>query len=191
MPARRPASSPLALPAPRRVSAIVLTLAPALALAGCGSGTGQVFAPSCARPAILAQASDLTRFSPAGHDVTDMVLDAKIEAINGKCAPASHHTLDTTVRVALSVTRGPASRARHADIPYFVAVTRGGTILDKEILTQRVTFSGNSDQANVTGKKLRLRLPIPPGVHGSDYRLLVGFQLTQAELAYNRQRTAP
>jgi hypothetical protein len=40
----------------------------------------------------------------------------------------------------------------------------------------------------LTGDQIDIALPIPGKVTGADYRILVGFQLSPSELAFNRRR---
>jgi hypothetical protein len=77
---------------------------------------------SCPRVTKIGEASQLTRFSPTGHDITDVEFEALIGDINGKCEPA-----DKGVSVKMTVdfiaSRGPADKARKASFAYFVAIT--------------------------------------------------------------------
>jgi len=174
------------MPLPRPV-----LLAALLALAGCGGGGGPQFPPDCSRTAILADAADLSRYrseTTAAHDVIDQLLAGRITGITGSCARGEHNTLDETIQVSLEINRGPAARDRTAEFAYFIAVSRGEQILDKQDYTLQVEFPPNVDQLHLRGEKVHLVLPTPSGVTGPAYTVLTGFQLTPAELALNRQR---
>ncbi len=174
----RRAARPLALPA----------LAGLLALAGCNSDPNR-FPPTCPATAILADAADLTRFDGRGQDLTDMVIDGKITGLAGRCREnGDGRSLQTTVTVSLDLSRGPAARSRTEPVGYFVAVTRGDTILDKRTFELRVAFPPNTDLVHVSGEPVQLALPTPTGVTGATYRILIGFQLSPEELALNRRR---
>ncbi len=175
------ASSQPALPG------VVLLLGMAASLAGCGGDRPQ-FAPACPQTGILADGADVTHFRSAGTDLTDMVLDGRITGLRGKCSYIDAEHLGTTISVDLELTRGPAMQGRTADVTYFISVARGDTILDKRDYTLQVSFDRNNGKLRVTGEQIDLTLPTPGKVTGADYRVLVGFQLTPQELAFNRRR---
>ncbi len=166
-------------------SALLLGLA--FALNGCGPDRPQ-FAPACPQTGILGDAADLTRFRSTGTDLTDMVVDGRITGLRGKCSYDGGEHLATVLSVDLELMRGPAMQGRTAEVTYFVSVAKGDQILDKKDYTLRVAFDRNSGQLRLTGDEIDLSLPTPGKVTGSDYRILVGFQLSPQELAFNRRR---
>ncbi len=90
--------------------------------------------------------------------------------------------------VKLDLTRGPASRSASEDVAYFVSVSKGQTILDKKVYRLTASFPGNSDRARLTTDEVDLVLPVDDKTQGDAYSILVGFQLTPAELDFNRRR---
>ena len=164
-----------------------MLLIAATTLAGCNYDPNR-FAPACPRASILADAGDITRFAANGHDVRDMVFDARITGLPGKCGRRGDTIVVTSIKVGLHVTRGPAAPQRVVDVPYFVAVTENGAILNKKVFTERVKFPDNVDQVDVSGKPVDLALPVTSVKSAAVYAVLVGFQLTPAELATNRLR---
>jgi hypothetical protein len=179
---RRP--SPARLP-PRAAAVAGLLLA---GLAGCSPDINS-FAPVCPESGILADAADLTRYAGNGRDVTDLVLDGRITGLAGTCKRGDRRNLlDTSLIVQIEATRGPAAATRTADFTWFVSVTKGDQILDKQDYRQSVTFPENVDRVRVTSDEIPLIFPVPPGTSGAAYHIYVGFQLTPDELALNRQR---
>lgn len=162
-----------------------------LLLAGCGPTRDQ-FAPACPTPAFLGVAADVTEFRPhpgGGHDLTDLILAGRVTGVGGKCAPGeTAATVKAEARVRMSFTRGPAMIGNTADVPYFLAVTEGNRILDKVVRTVRVTFPPNVDRITIVGDPIALLLPVTPTKSAAAYSVLVGFQLTQAELDFNRSQ---
>jgi hypothetical protein len=130
----------------------------------------------------------MTQFAGNGTDVTDMVLDGRITGLGGKCQLDDPKHLRTQLSVNLDLTRGPASKTPDQDVFYFVSVSKGDTILDKKIYRLIASFPGNTDRARITSNEVDLVLPIDDKVQGNSYSILVGFQLTQAQLSFNRQR---
>lgn len=161
---------------------------PLLALAHCGGGTDDAFAPACPGAAIVRDAADLSRYRGDGRDLTDAVLEGRITGLSGACKRDGADTVVTTVQVGIDLTRGPAATGRAADLAYFVAVLEGERILDKQVFTLRAEFPPNADRLRLSGDDVELRLPVRANKTAVAYRIQVGFQLTPAELEYNRQR---
>jgi hypothetical protein len=159
-------------------------------LAGCGDMSSTTFPPACPHTGILADVADITRYRPGatGHDLTDLVLDGRITGVAGDCKRASLRQLDVTVKVSMTLARGPAASAGVEAVPFFVAVSEAGQILDKQVFRVLPEFSSNADTARLTSDAVTISLPIAPDKPGSAYEVVVGYQLTPDELAINRQR---
>ena len=117
-----------------------------------------------------------------------MVIDGRISPPAGKCRLDDLTHLHTTIAVSLDLTRGPAATSRTIDVTYFVSVSRGDKILDKRDYTLAVNFPPNLDHVTITAAPVDLVLPIDDKTSGVVYRVLDAFQLTPAELAFNRHR---
>ena len=114
-----------------------------LPLFGCGPGRNE-FAPLCPTARLIPALADLTRYAGPGpgHDLTDLILQARVSAVNGQCKAGDDSSiLPATVTVTISVQRGPAMQGREADVPVFLAVTEGDAIRDKKVfpVTHRVS----------------------------------------------------
>ena len=98
------------------------------ALFGCGPGRN-TFAPECPTARLIPALADVTRYAGPGpaHDVTDLILQARVIAVNGSCRPATTSGAAGQGAGHPSVQRGPAMQGREADVPVFLAVTEGDT----------------------------------------------------------------
>ena len=174
-----------------RTAAAVPLAAALLALASCGP-SGDEFAPACPRPAILSDAADLSVYRSAqGGDLTDLVVGGRITDISGKCAPGDRkNTVKAAATITMRLSRGPALQGQQVQIPYFVAVTEGDRILDKQVYQTGAAFPANTDQITVTTQAVDLLLPVSPAKSAAAYTILVGFQLTPDQLEANRRRGA-
>ena len=161
-----------------------------LSLTACGSGSSDQFAPECPRPAILADAGTLHRYRGSGRDFLDVVLEGQIDRIQGSCTADGPRAVAVTVSVEIELTRGPAATGRAAVVPFFVAVTEGDRVLDKQVYVARAVFPENTDRVRLTGDNVDLSLPVSPTKKASAYQVTVGFQLTPAELETNRRLSA-
>jgi hypothetical protein len=167
---------------------LALPLALTLGLSACGGPDLPKFPPACPQTGIISDAADVTTFRGNGTDLTDMVVDGQIKGISGKCQLNDLTHLHTTISVNLDLTRGPASSSRTVPVSYFVSVSRGDTVLDKQIYTIPVAFPSNTDHVQLTGDQIDMVLPVDQKLSGAAYRVLIGFQLTPAELEFNRRR---
>lgn len=194
----RPSS---ARPGLARTAALPLA---ALLLAGCetlgftsgGTGEAPVVArpqAACPRVATPADTGDIARFrTPDSRDLTDLVVAARITSLEGTCTLVSRQTsVQVTLSMGVEATRGPAAPGRTLQLPYFVAVTGPNEeILDKAVYSLAVEFPANTQRARMRGEEVRLTLPVSAGQEAAAYRVFVGFQLTESELALNRSRQA-
>ena len=156
-------------------------------VAGCGESPDK-FAPACPRPSILGDASDLQRFRGAGRDFLDTSLQGRITSINGSCTADGSKAVVATVTVGIELTRGPAAAGRTTEVAFFVAVSRGDKVLDKQVYTLQAVFPENTDRLRLTGDSVDLRLPVSPTMKADAYQVTTGFQLTPAELEANRRQ---
>ena len=171
-----------------RLAVLSTALATAL-LSGCGS-TEMAFAPACPQLSLLAEGSDLTRFAGSGRDVTDRVLEARITGVDASCHPGRNGEVIASLKVQADLARGPASRSRAAQVPYFVAVMNGDAVLDRREFVLGGEFKANVDTLHATGGELELRFPGAGDRGAAQYKIIVSLQLTEDELAYNRRSGA-
>jgi hypothetical protein len=174
---------------PRFRLAAPLALLAAGLLAGCSDSEGK-FAPACPQISLLAEGADLTRFAGQGRDILDRVLEGRLSGIEGTCQPGRNNEMVTTLRLRAELRRGPAAQGRSVQVPYFVAVMDGERIVDRRSFALEATFPSNVDRLRVTGEELELRFPGTADGSAPRLRVLVSFQLTQDELAFNRRTAA-
>ena len=169
---------------------LVLTVA-ALALSACTAAEDRT-AAVCPRAGIVPDANVMVLFREgAGRDLTDVVAQAQIVEVAVTCAYAAARrppgvTLD--LQIAIAAERGPADRARRAALPYFVAVLDGDqNIVAKEFFEARFDFPDNRTRVGRVDE-LEPRIPLRSNFDGPGYRVMIGFQLTPDQLAWNRRQ---
>ncbi len=156
-------------------------------LSACGSDPNET-AVQCPKPYVLPDAATLSRYRGAGRDLSDLVLSVKLTDVRGACSGALGTKLEGAhSHVVMVVTRGPASTAPDADIPYGLGVLRNGQVLDEARYVQHVVFPPNVDTVQVTGQEVKMKLPTAKGVTGPSYHLYFWLQLTPEQLAANRR----
>ncbi len=166
----------------------LLTLCSALALTACGADapTPKLFCPNVR---VLSQASAITQFLPGRQDAGAEITTAQLTGVAGSCALVKGNTLRVTFQPGVKASNGPANHGQTLELPYFVALTDGDTIISKTPGTMEIPFNGNVSAAAVTGKTLTVDVPNTPSAGHAE--ILVGFQLTPDQLAYATQHPAP
>ncbi|MFO1152444.1 MAG: hypothetical protein U1E42_02095 [Rhodospirillales bacterium] len=185
-----------ALVSRRRMIPVALLTAALLtgALAACSSKEKP---PACPRVAVLNGAGTLTRFAPGGgRDILDMDFEAEIADVVSACRDQKRDGNPISVVVVAPVlvaNRGPANQDRQARFNYFVSVVDGSeTILTKQIFPIAMDFSGSRNRVVLRDDDppITIDVPNPQKIGARGYEILVGFQLTQEEIDYNRKRAA-
>jgi len=172
-----------------RFGARLCVLVLMLPVLGC-TPAANTFAPLCPTPRLIPALADVTRYGGPGpsHDVTDLILQARVVAVNGSCqAGDDNNQLAAKVQVSISIQRGPAMKGREADVPLFLAVTEGDTVRDKKVFPLHLAFPPNVDRLTITSPNIDLDLPVSADKSGAAYSIIAGFQLSPDELAANRQ----
>jgi hypothetical protein len=186
---------------PRSVGLALVMLAP-LALGGCswlGMGGDDrddaVMAIEAARPkpcptvGVLDGADRITVFNGQGRDITDVIVKAEIS----KAVVACEYDIDdSTISVDLAFNglaeMGPAARSSDMNLKGFLAVTRiDGKKVSKQIYDIPVSFDEGSRQVRFLKSIEQTVVPYGGEVDGSIYEFLIGFQVTQSQLDYNRK----
>ncbi len=187
-------AAPTAHPSQRHRGALIavaLSLLTAPALSACSGGVfggGEEERP-CPPVRIDKTASTLTQFRPnGGRDLTDVTLQAELVGYQGTCQyDNDDRTVEVEVTLAFTAALGPGARAREQSFRYFVAIPRYfPNPVGKKVFDARLVFPDNTDRIRYIGEELRLRLPLDLGESGAAYPVYLGFQLTPAELEYNR-----
>lgn len=164
----------------------VLAAVPAaLILAGCSSDAPPRPCPPVGAPAPL---DTFTQFEPGGgQDLTQVRFSGRLSGLRMACE-YDEKGVDLELAIEIVVERGPADRARRAELQYFVAVEDGpGNITAKQLFDVAVPFEGNSRRL-ARLEEIELRIPAPAGHGFKQTRVLVGFQLAPEQVEFNRRR---
>jgi hypothetical protein len=112
----------------------------------------------------------------------------EIQGLSSGCAYKSNDPIKVQMELLFALGKGPqASDAQHT-YRYWVAVTdRNNEVIAKEYFNLPVTFAPGQDRALVTDKLQGIVIPrIRPTVSGSNFEVLVGFDVTPDMVAFNR-----
>jgi|GEM_PF-360739 len=168
-----------------------------LPLAGCGDGKLAQLNPfeqdvvdvQCPPLGSLKEAETLTRFQPGdGRDLTDVVIDARVGRVVGKCEVRKSELLaDVTAGVELLAERGPALTGDTAPIEYFIAIQApDGSVAGRQGFTLDFEFEDGARQARAVDY-LTFQLPNATPEALPRYRIFVGLQMTESEWSFSRR----
>lgn len=162
-------------------------LALPLLASGCQTQSDSIaFAPACPVVEIPGEAADYYQYTGSEHDLSHLVVRSALREVVGSCADGAHRTVVTNMQVGLHVVRGPASKVNFVNIPYFVAVVYNGEIKSKKEFIAHIEFDGGELQKITSTRNIPITLPISRRIHSDQYHIEIGFQLTQAQLDFNR-----
>lgn len=168
-----------------RTATLRLTMLGVLVLAGCTTDEKKGLCPDAA---ILAATSSLTVFrqnapqDPSGELYTVWMSDVRNSCDFDKDALSTK----SDFRIRFKATRAPSNEAGTYRVPYFVAVThKGSRIMEKKILVASVSFAPGEVSSDFEETVDQTVIKIARGNKVGEYQILVGFQLTQAQLDYN------
>ncbi len=161
-----------------------------LAFAACADDDAPHPSLYCPLVSRVQQLSDLTVFLPTREDVTAEITHAQITGVAGSCdlEPKKHAVL-VKFRIGFEASNGPADQSAPVELPYFVSITDGQTIISKVPYKIVVAFDGNVTSAAATSKPVTVELPNVKET--ADAQILVGFQLSPEQLAYAADHPAP
>jgi hypothetical protein len=163
----------------------------AMGVAGCQPTRLDDLLVSCPTLSLPADLADLTRYRDgAPPDLTTVVLDAKITGVDANCRRGRRdQSVDATISMRFQLDRGPAAPTRQVQIPWFIALLdANNNVINRQSFVLPAQFGANTTRAAVGSQPVQITFPVGQERRAQDYRIMVGFQLTESELALNRRR---
>jgi hypothetical protein len=141
---------------------------------------------ACPKVTIPDETREVTQFRSGGaHDMTDVVSRAAVLQYDGGCEYGDK-AVTVNLNLLLGAERGPAARDAQGAYQYFVAITDpAGRIIGKQQFDTTIGFSPNVGKGTSV-EELVQQIPLAQGSSAAGYGILVGFQLTPEQLAFNR-----
>ena len=112
----------------------------------------------------------------------------EIQGLSSGCAYKSDEPIKVRMEVLFALGKGAQATGNQHTYRYWVAVTdRNNAVINKEYFNLPVTFPAGQDRTMVTDKVEGIVIPrIRPTVSGSNFEVLVGFDVTPEMVAFNR-----
>lgn len=141
--------------------------------------------PICPQVAIVHELDTFRDYGAEKPDPAEAVAAARMQNIDGDCAYPNDGGIDIAFDLKLVAERGPRLGGNHFEFPFFIAIVDpDGNIIDKNQLSTRFKFSDDTKEVENKTESLHVVIPLDKKDRdmGPRYRVLVGFQLTQAQL---------
>ena len=140
-------------------------------------------AATCPSISILADASRVAVMDGSKVGLKAEIVKPELGCAVGRSSATAH--LSVMVKGAIA----PEAAVEARTVPYFVAVIAGGKVIEKQVFDLKLPFAGTDRTLFVKEKVARVEIPIETGRGADDYSVTIGFQLTEAQLAWNRAST--
>lgn len=145
----------------------------------------------CPRVGVLYDASRLTLFGPSGAETEEnVVYDAEIIDASIRC---KHDDDEVTsdVDFRLEIVAGPMAASGKKTFRYFVAVTElNRRVLEKKYYTYEADFDDGITRLRVKREADNIEFSFARLGRPDLYEILIGWDLTPAQLDYNRTHSA-
>jgi len=112
----------------------------------------------------------------------------EIQSLSSACQYKSDDPIKVEMQILFALGKGPQASASTKTYRYWVAVTdRNQEVMAKEYFNLPVTFPAGTDRTLVTDKVFGIVIPRgKASVSGSNFEVLVGFDVTPEMVAFNR-----
>lgn len=201
----------------RRTGGLLAIVAPVLLLSACNSNPLEVTRSLCPATAIPQHTGTMTLFSPAeSRDADAVVMTASIFDLENHCVEGSPK-VTSNLRFTIGAQRPNAAAEQSVNVQYFVAVVKDGKeIISKQVYDTALHFPAGQVRAQSVetvaaaidrAQAIAAAGPAPgrdrkrrrdddnvddtffdAAPKASAFEVLVGFQLTDAQVHYNMTR---
>jgi len=177
-----------------RLIAASVTVA-ALALAGCQSVRDTLGDPEpnpgpCPNALALYDAHRLVEMNGPDLVYENVGFTGEILNVVSRCTYTDERIspIDMEVGVRMAFGRGPAAAASSKTYNLFIAVTRtDNSVIEREVFPVTVRFDRGEDRVEVIEEFAPITIPRATATtSGSNFEVLLGFELTDEQLQFNR-----
>jgi len=170
-----------------------LGLSAVLLASGCAAVDALDSSPNagpCPVAAVLYDASRVVEVS-GGERHENVGFTGAVEGVRSFCRYIGANPISMDIEIDFAFGKGPKAEGVSRSYPVFVTVTRRDrAVLAKEVFNVNATFPPGSDIVRITEQVSGIVIPrANETVSGTNFEVIVGFQLTPEQLAYNRSGT--
>jgi hypothetical protein len=140
----------------------------------------------CPQASVLFDASRVVEMN-GEQALANVGFTGEIMGVRSLCEYEDGEPILSDLEIEFAFGRGQAATGDSHTYPYFVAVTRRDTaVIAKETFTVEAEF-GDRNIAYDSSRIRRISIPrADDAISGETFEIVVGFELTQDQLAYNR-----
>lgn len=155
-----------------------------VALSGCSSDAPD----NCPGASSIVMTSVGTVFKNAmSTDASNILYTAEITGVTASCdADKDAQSSTSSVNVSFRATRPPNGGAAQYKVPYFVAISQADRLVTKKEYEIEFSFDPGQTETTFSDTINSVAVTADQDKHTYDYEILVGLQLTKAQLDYNR-----
>jgi hypothetical protein len=155
-----------------------------VALAGCSNFGGRGNSYTCAATTTVPELQTLVQVVPGANGAT-IQSSGRINTVSAECDRDGDSGILSKVTIEFAGLRTTPAINQIA-LPYFVALADAtGNILGKQQFTMGLSFPPDA-QVTKGNDIVTVHIPLKNAQLGNVYTVVVGFQLTQSQLDYNR-----
>ena len=149
---------------------------------------GLANAGPCPYVKVLYDAARYIDFKDGREASANVVNSGEIEGISAACAYKGAEPIRVNMMVTFSLGKGPQATSNTKDYTYWVAVTsRNKDVLAKEYFTVHANFPAGKNTVVMTDRLSGVTIPrADDKVSGSNFEVLVGFDVTPQMAQFNR-----
>jgi hypothetical protein len=142
----------------------------------------------CPYVKVLYDAARYVEFVSAAEESNGVIYTGEIQKVGSTCAYKTADPIKLEMQILFEFGRGPQAKSNHKLYHYWVAVTdRNRGVLAKQYFDLPVTFPGHDDRVTLTEAIPSVLIPRHDSkVSGGNFEVLVGFDVTPAMAAFNR-----
>lgn len=145
-------------------------------------------AKPCPRAVLVDDAREIVDMAPGGRTFDDVRVAARLNPILLTC-DLEDDRIGVRLILPMQGVRGPQLDEGEISfsLPYFVAVAEvGGRVLGKRVFTARLTIPAGQKVSSVS-ESIEQNIPLHSGRTVGSIFIYAGFQLTPAQLEFNRR----
>ena len=144
----------------------------------------------CPRAFALYDASRIVEFRGGQERFANVGFTGEFQKVRSLCRYYGATPIEGDLEMDISFGRGPAAEGQStATYEYFVAVTRKNIgVINKQTFPIQVTFPAGADRVTLTERIDKIVIPrAKEGTSGENFEIIVGFELTEAQRAFNAE----
>lgn len=154
-----------------------------------GRGANEANAGPCPLLGVLYDSSRLVEFKGGGERFANVAYTGELRGVRGLCRYTGANPIEMSLEIDMAFGKGPAAENSSRVYRYWVAVTRSNMApIEKQYFDVKVDFPRGEDR--MAGSEKIERIVIPRAndtISGANFEILVGFDLTPEQIAFNRE----